>query len=42
MPWDKIGEKQKMVKPYFLVPDFHLCTNSCNDPLLYLAPMVLR
>ena len=40
MTWEKLGEKQKMVKPDFLVPNFHLPTNTRNDPLLYLAQMV--
>ena len=40
MTRDKLGEKQKMVRPDFVVPYTNLNTNMRNDPLLYVAPMI--
>ena len=40
MTRDKLGEKQKMVRPDFVVPHTNLNTNMRNDPLLYVAPMI--
>ena len=36
----KLGEKQKILPPEFVVPHTNLNTNMRNNPLLYLAPMV--
>ena len=40
MTQDKLGAKQKMVRPDFVVPHTNLNTNMRNDPLLYVAPMI--
>ena len=40
MTRDKLGEKQKMVRPDFVVPHTNINTNMRNDPLLYVAPMI--
>ena len=36
----KLSDKQKIVRPDFLVPHTNLNTNMRNDPLLYVAPMI--
>ena len=40
MTRDKLGEKQRMVRPDFVVPYTNLNTNMRNDPLLYVAPII--
>ena len=37
----KLGDIQKMVRTYSLVPHTNRNTNMRNDPLLYVAPMII-